>query len=95
ESIVPLAAVSDGMGLNITVLSFGGGLHAGIVADPAQVPDVERIAGWIAEELAALAVAARCGGPGGTDQRVRANGRGGGQPARASRTNERVEDEQL
>ncbi|TDU83869.1 WS/DGAT/MGAT family acyltransferase [Kribbella voronezhensis] len=58
ESVVPLAGITDGLGLNITVLSYCGRLHVGVVADRDQVPDVQRIADWTAEELALLVKAA-------------------------------------
>ena len=54
ESMVPLAGITDGLGLNITVMSYHGEITAGIVADRDQVPDVQRIADWMAEELAVL-----------------------------------------
>jgi WS/DGAT/MGAT family acyltransferase len=54
ESMVPLAGITDGLGLNITVMSYHGQITAGIVADRDQVPDVQRIADWMAEELAVL-----------------------------------------
>ncbi|HEY3513884.1 wax ester/triacylglycerol synthase family O-acyltransferase [Kribbella sp. NPDC051137] len=54
ESIVPLAGITDGLGLNLTVLSYHGRLSIGIVTDRHQVPDVQRIADWMGDELAAL-----------------------------------------
>ncbi|MFK4084943.1 wax ester/triacylglycerol synthase family O-acyltransferase [Kribbella sp. NPDC020789] len=54
ESMVPLAGITDGLGLNITVMSYNGRLFIGVVADPEQVRDVQRIAGWMVAELAAL-----------------------------------------
>jgi diacylglycerol O-acyltransferase len=54
ESIAPLAGISDGLGLNITVMSYCDRIDIGIVADPAQVPDVQRIADWMADDLAEL-----------------------------------------
>lgn len=54
ESMVPLAGISDGMGLNITVMSYCGRVDVGIVADREQIPDVQHLADWMAEELADL-----------------------------------------
>ncbi len=50
----PVSVITDGMGLNITVMSYCGSLDFGIVADREQIPDVWRLIGWLADELAAL-----------------------------------------
>jgi WS/DGAT/MGAT family acyltransferase len=50
----PVSVVTDGMGLNITVMSYRGHLDFGIVADREQMPDVARLMDWLGEELAAL-----------------------------------------
>ncbi|HWH28472.1 MAG TPA: wax ester/triacylglycerol synthase family O-acyltransferase [Mycobacteriales bacterium] len=50
----PLSAIADGQGLNITVMSLAGGLHFGLIADRELVPDVDVMAQYLAEELAAL-----------------------------------------
>jgi hypothetical protein len=47
----PVSVITDGMGLNITVMSYCGSLDFGIVADREQMPDVRRLMGWLAEEL--------------------------------------------
>ncbi|MGI8558650.1 MAG: WS/DGAT/MGAT family O-acyltransferase [Solirubrobacteraceae bacterium] len=54
----PVSVITDGMGLNITVMSYLGSLDFGIVADRDQMPDVERLIGWLREEVAALLPAA-------------------------------------
>jgi len=54
----PLSAIADGQGLNITVMSFGGQLHFGLIADRDLVPDLDRMATYLADELAALSKAA-------------------------------------
>lgn len=36
----PVSAIADGLGLNITVMSYDGQVDIGIVADREQVPDV-------------------------------------------------------
>jgi WS/DGAT/MGAT family acyltransferase len=50
----PVSVVTDGMGLNITVMSYCGSLDFGIVADREQMPDVAKLMGWLEDELAAL-----------------------------------------
>ena len=50
----PVSVITDGMGLNITVMSYRGHLDFGIVADREQMPDVARLMDWLGEELAAL-----------------------------------------
>jgi len=51
----PVSAVADGQGLNITVLSYLGGLHFGLTADRDLVPDLDVLAGYLAAELEDLA----------------------------------------
>ena len=53
----PLSAIADGQGLNMTVMSFGGQLHFGLIADRDLVPDLDVMAGYLADELAALSAA--------------------------------------
>jgi diacylglycerol O-acyltransferase / wax synthase len=50
----PLSAIAEGQGLNITVMSYGGGLHFGLIADRDLVPDLDEMAGYIADELKVL-----------------------------------------
>ncbi len=50
----PLSAIADGQGLNITVMSYGGKLHFGLIADRDLVPDLDRMAQYLADELADL-----------------------------------------
>ena len=57
-AIYPVSVVTDGMGLNITVMSYRGQLHFGIVADRNMMPDVWDLIGWLGEELDELARAA-------------------------------------
>ena len=49
-----MSVITDGMGLNITVMSLCGKLDFGIVADRDQMPDVQKLIGWLREELDAL-----------------------------------------
>ncbi len=50
----PVSVITDGMGLNITVMSYCGHLDFGIVADRDQMPDVWCLIDWLGEELADL-----------------------------------------
>jgi len=50
----PVSVITDGMGLNITVMSYCGSLDFGIVADRDQVPDVDTLVGYLGAELDAL-----------------------------------------
>jgi len=43
-----------GMALNITVLSYAGSLHFGIVACPERVPNAQRLAGHLAAAMEEL-----------------------------------------
>jgi WS/DGAT/MGAT family acyltransferase len=47
----PVSVITDGMGLNITVMSYCGKLDVGIVADRDQMPDVARLIEWLGEAL--------------------------------------------
>jgi diacylglycerol O-acyltransferase / wax synthase len=46
--------ITDGMGLNMTVISYCGHMDFGIVADRDQMRDVGRLLEWLPEELAEL-----------------------------------------
>jgi hypothetical protein len=50
----PISAIADGMGLNITVLSYVGNMDFGIVADREQMPDAWPLADDIRDELETL-----------------------------------------
>jgi len=54
----PVSVITDGMGLNITVMSYNGQMDFGIVSDRDQMPDVDRLTGWLHDELNALKPAA-------------------------------------
>ena len=47
----PLSAIADGQGLNITVMSYEDGMHFGLIADRELVPDLDRMAGYLVDEL--------------------------------------------
>jgi WS/DGAT/MGAT family acyltransferase len=51
----PVSVITDGMGLNITVMSTDGNMNFGIVADRDQMPDVWKLIGWLQEGLEELA----------------------------------------
>ena len=51
----PVSVITDGMGLNITVMSYCGHLDFGIVADRDQMKDVWCLLDWLSEELELLA----------------------------------------
>jgi len=54
EANYPVSVITDGMGLNITVMSYCGHLDFGIVADRDQMRDVPCMLDWLREELALL-----------------------------------------
>src|SRR5207253_4076868 len=47
----PVSVITDGMGLNITVMSYLGSMDFGIVADRYQMPDVWSLIDWLGEAL--------------------------------------------
>jgi diacylglycerol O-acyltransferase / wax synthase len=51
EAQYPISVVTDGMGLNITVMSYCGQLNFGIIADREQMPDVWSLTDWLQEAL--------------------------------------------
>jgi diacylglycerol O-acyltransferase len=50
----PVSVITDGMGLNITAMSYDGHVDVGIIADREQIPDVWCLVGWLDEALAEL-----------------------------------------
>jgi diacylglycerol O-acyltransferase / wax synthase len=54
EAQYPISVVTDGMGLNITVMSYCGSLDFGIVSDREQMPDVWSLIEWLGEALEEL-----------------------------------------
>ena len=54
EANYPVSVVTDGMGLNITVMSYCGTLDFGLVADRDQMPDLESLMGWLDDALVEL-----------------------------------------
>jgi len=58
KAFFPVSVITDGLGLNITVMSLDGQMNIGIVADREQMPDVWKLIGWMREGLDELAQAA-------------------------------------
>jgi diacylglycerol O-acyltransferase / wax synthase len=54
----PVSVVTDGQGLNITLVGYLGQLHFGLVSSRELIPDIDKLAGYLPEELALLAEAA-------------------------------------
>jgi diacylglycerol O-acyltransferase / wax synthase len=54
----PVSVVTDGQGLNITLVGYLGQLHFGLVACRELVPDIETLATYLVEELELLVKAA-------------------------------------
>ena len=51
EAYYPISALAHGQALNITVMSYAGGLYFGITACPDRVPSVQRLAVYLGEAL--------------------------------------------
>jgi WS/DGAT/MGAT family acyltransferase len=54
EANYPISVITDGMGLNITAMSYCGRLDFGIVADREQMPDLWSLIGWLRDALEEL-----------------------------------------
>jgi len=54
----PVSVITDGQGLNITVVGYLGRLHFGLTACRELVPDIDVLAGYLADELEILLEAA-------------------------------------
>jgi len=54
----PVSVVTDGQGLNITLVGYLGQLHFGLVSCRELVPDLDALAGYLVDELALLLEAA-------------------------------------
>jgi hypothetical protein len=53
-----VSVVTDGQGLNITLVGYLGQLHFGLVSCRELVPDIDVLAGYLVDELGSLAEAA-------------------------------------
>jgi diacylglycerol O-acyltransferase len=51
----PMSVVTDGQGLNITLVGYLGQLHFGLVSSRELIPDIDKLAGYLPDELALLA----------------------------------------
>jgi WS/DGAT/MGAT family acyltransferase len=51
QAMYPVSVITDGMGLNITAMSYRGHLDFGIVADREQIPDVWSLIGSLRQSL--------------------------------------------
>jgi len=58
EANYPVSVITDGVGLNITVMSYQGQMDFGIVADREQMADVAKLMEWLRAELEELEPAA-------------------------------------
>jgi len=54
----PVSVVTDGQGLNITLVGYLGQLHFGLVSCRELVPDIDKLAGYLVDELTLLVEAA-------------------------------------
>jgi WS/DGAT/MGAT family acyltransferase len=54
----PVSVITDGQGLNITVVGYLGRLHFGLTSCRELMPDIDALAGFLAEELEVLLEAA-------------------------------------
>ncbi len=64
----PVSVVTDGQGLNITLVGYLGQLHFGLVSSRELVPDLDTLAGYLTDELALLVEAAEKRAAGQTEQ---------------------------
>jgi hypothetical protein len=74
----PVSVITDGMGLNITVMSYCGHLDFGIVADRDQMPDLWKMIDWLSESLEELRPKKR------TRRASKAKGSTGGRASRST-----------
>ena len=58
KGIYPLSAISDGAGLNMTLMSYNGNLDFGLLADWDMIPDIWNMISALGDELSALKKAA-------------------------------------
>jgi hypothetical protein len=53
-----VSVITDGQGLNVTVVGYLGQLHFGLVSCRELVPDIDTLAGYLVQELELLLKAA-------------------------------------
>ncbi|MGI8684469.1 MAG: WS/DGAT/MGAT family O-acyltransferase [Acidimicrobiales bacterium] len=63
DALFPMGPVADGVGLNITVLSYVGRMYFGLVADEAAVPALDGLAALLGPALEELVKAAETAAP--------------------------------
>jgi WS/DGAT/MGAT family acyltransferase len=63
KGIYPLSAISDGAGLNMTLMSYNGNLDFGLLADREMVPDIWTMIDNLTEELETLLKASQAVAP--------------------------------
>jgi len=63
QAYYPVSAITDGQGMNITVMSYRDRLYFGLIACRELVPDIETLAGYLTDELHVLADAVAQAGP--------------------------------
>ncbi|MEJ7764658.1 MAG: wax ester/triacylglycerol synthase family O-acyltransferase [Acidimicrobiales bacterium] len=51
EAMYPMGPIADGAGLNITIFSYRGSIHFGVVACRETVPEVDRLAAYLQDSL--------------------------------------------
>lgn len=56
--LYPVSVITDGQGLNITLVGYLGQLHFGLVSCRELVPDIDTLAGFLVDELELLLKAA-------------------------------------
>ena len=61
----PVSVITDGQGLNITLVGYLGKLHFGLVCCRELIPDIDNLAEYLVEELELLEKAAGAAGPPG------------------------------
>jgi diacylglycerol O-acyltransferase / wax synthase len=59
----PVSVVTNGQGLNITVIGYLGQLHFGLVSCRELVPDIDNLAGYLVDEFELLIKVAEQGAP--------------------------------
>ncbi len=55
----PVSVITNGQGLNITVIGYLGQLHFGLVSCRELVPDIDKLAGYLVDELELLLAASK------------------------------------
>jgi WS/DGAT/MGAT family acyltransferase len=55
----PVSVITNGQGLNITVIGYLGQLHFGLVSCRELVPDIDNLAGYLVDELELLLVSSK------------------------------------